>query len=118
MLHAGNWEGRTRRIVGQAVSLAWRSIVVGSAITGAPGQPVDTGALKASWMIEWAGSWVATITSTLIYAALIEAGIGRFGPLTLRSRVGGFHSLALTAAGWQRLVDAAARDTLASELAA
>ena len=27
-----------------------RSVVEGSRITGAPGQPVDTGALRASWI--------------------------------------------------------------------
>lgn len=103
-LFAGDLEPMTRRLMGKSVSLAYRSITIGSAITGAPGQPVDTGALIASYLIEWQGPWYAEITSDLPYAHIIEAGIGAYGPLILRSKVGGWHSLKLTAAGWPRIV--------------
>jgi hypothetical protein len=103
-LFAGDLEPMTRRVIGQSVSLAYRSVTVGSAITGAPGQPVDTSALLHSWVIEWKGPWYAEITSDLPYAHIIEAGIGAYGPLMLRSKVGGWHSLKLTAAGWPRIV--------------
>jgi hypothetical protein len=62
------------------------------------------GALLNSWLIEWRGPWYAEITSDLPYAHIIEGGIGAYGPLTLRSNVGGFHSLALTSASWPRIV--------------
>lgn len=103
-LFAGDLEPMTQQIMGKCVSLAYRSITIGSAITGAPGQPVDTAALLNSYVIEWNGPWYAEITSDLPYAHIIEGGIGAYGPLTLRSAVGGFHSLALTAASWPRIV--------------
>jgi hypothetical protein len=103
-LFAGDLEPMTRAIMGKSVSLAYRSVTIGSAITGAPGQPVQSGALLNSWVIEWRGPWYAEITSDLPYAHIIEGGIGAYGPLTLRSNVGGFHSLALTSASWPRIV--------------
>lgn len=106
---------RTRAVFGQSVSLAYRSVTVGSAITGAPGQPVKTAALLHSWIISFAG-WRATISSDLVYAPFIELGIGPYGPLTLRSAVGGFHSLALTRAGWPRIVTMALKDAKAGAI--
>ena len=86
-----------------------RSIVEGSTLTGAPGQPVDTGALKASFVDNFTGPTSWQITTNMEYAPPIEDGVGRFGPITLRSSVGGFHSVALTVAGWQRIVDHVSR---------
>ncbi len=80
------------------------SIVEGSAITGAPGQPVDTGNLKASWHLGFESATSALISTNVEYAPYIEDGIGR-GPMTLRSAVGGFHSVALTRMGFQKIVD-------------
>lgn len=80
------------------------SIQLGSSITGAPGQPVDTGALRASWQLEFETKDAALISTDKIYAPPIEDGIGPHGPLTLRSRVGGFRSVALTIAGFPALV--------------
>jgi hypothetical protein len=54
-----------------AASLALESIVEGSPFTGAPGQPVDTGALKASWHLDFTESQAA-ITTPLGYAPVIE----------------------------------------------
>lgn len=93
-----------------ASNLAYRSVKVGSEITGSPGQPVDTGALRDSYTMIRPSRWTREIFSPLIYAPFIEAGIGPHGPLTLRSLVGGWHSLKLTVASWQRIVDLAARD--------
>lgn len=81
-----------------------RSITVGSEITNAPGQPVKTCRLRASWISEFldANRWQ---TSTNVpYALPIERGVGPFGPLTLRSSVGGFHSVAITVSGFQSIV--------------
>lgn len=85
-----------------------RSIQEGSEITGAPGQPVDTGNLRASWQLTFPGEWVAESSTGVEYAPPIEHGVGPYGPLTLRSQVGGFHSVALTAAGADRIVDVVA----------
>lgn len=83
-----------------------RSIKSGSPLTGAPGQPVDTGALINSWLLTFESAVAASISTHLVYAPLIEDGISRFGrSLTLRSQVGGFHSVKLTRAGFQRIVE-------------
>jgi hypothetical protein len=84
---------------------AQRSIVEGSELTGAPGQPVDVGYLKGSWSPPVIDGSTATIGTNAEYAEAIEDGIGKYGPLTLRSQVGGFHSVALTIAGMDRIVE-------------
>lgn len=117
-LFAGSLEPKAQRVAKHSVDLAYRSIRIGSAITGAPGQPVKSGDLLRSWKIVWIDKWTAEISSDLIYAHLIEAGIGRYGPLTLRSKVGGFHSVKMTAAGWERIVELATMDEINRRLAA
>lgn len=67
-------------------------------ITGAPGQPVDTDFLRNSWQLE-VRPGEAEISTNVAYARAIEDGIGPYGPLTLRSKVGGFHSVKQTIAG-------------------
>lgn len=67
-------------------------------LTGAPGQPVDTDTLRSSWLLAVTPS-EGRITTNVAYARAIEDGIGPHGPLTLRSTVGGFHSVKLTVAG-------------------
>lgn len=117
------FEGRLREIHNQAADEVYRSVVEGSPITGAPGQPVDTGNLKGSWQNQILGPLTRAITTNVVYAQDIEDGV-RHGvvagvgaddatdaikapdaPLTLRSQVGGFHSVKLTRAGWQGIVD-------------
>lgn len=71
-------------------------------VTGAPGQPVDTGFLRNSWTLS-VGPTEALIQTKAAYARAIEDGVGPYGPLTLRSKVGGFHSVKLTVAGASRL---------------
>lgn len=81
------------------------SIVNGSPLTGAPGQPVDTGALKNSWQLVFEPDMSgATIGTNVVYAPAIEAGVGKYGPLTLRSATGGFHSVELTVANADRIL--------------
>lgn len=109
-LFAAKLERNRQKVLGRATSIAYQSITKGSPITGAPGQPVETGALLRSWVIEFRGPNVSTITSDLPYAHIIENGIGPHGPLTLRSTVGGFHSLKQTAAAWQRVLRQAMRE--------
>lgn len=88
---------------------ALRSIKEGSELTGAPGQPVDTGNLRNSWLLEFPDQDHATISTNVIYAEAIEDGTGRFGPLHLRSSVGGWHSVAATAANIDRIVESEKR---------
>lgn len=85
--------------------LTQQSIVEGSALTGAPGQPVDTGNLRNSWHLSFPEPGVAQITTHVEYAEVIEDGVGRYGPLRLRSAVGGFHSVKMTRMAFSRIVD-------------
>jgi phage gpG-like protein len=102
-------ERQERAVFEGVVLAAHASIVQGSHVTGAPGQPVDTGHLKASWQVDIEGD-VGTIGTNVEYAPAIEDGIGPHGPLTLRSEVGGFHSVAMTRAGFPRLVEQVTRE--------
>lgn len=99
-------EAMTQDVFVGVVAEATRSIVEGSEITAAPGQPVDTGYLKASWQTTFDSPTQATIGTNTEYAEPIEDGVGPHGPLTLRSAVGGFHSVKLTIAGMERIRDA------------
>jgi len=81
-----------------------RSVTVGSPVTGAPGQPVQRGTLRDSWIPEFTSRWTFQTTTNLPYALPIELGIGPFGPLTLRSQVGGFHSVARTRVGFPSII--------------
>lgn len=82
-----------------------RSMQTGSEITSAPGQPVDTGNLRASIQLTFPSATTAMIGTNVEYAKPIEEGIGPNGALNLRSKVGGFHSRKLTIAGWRRIVE-------------
>lgn len=113
------------------------SVVEGSTVTGAPGQPVDVGNLLGSWQQTYPEEWVGQTATNVEYARAIEegqqgeytttphtrviretgqvidvAGGTRVTPrkMTLRSAVGGFHSVKLTRAGWKKVVAAAVAD--------
>ena len=103
-LFADKVDGRLQQVFVGSVNHVYRSIVDGSPTTGAPGQPVDTGNLKASWTEAFPEELVGTVSTNVVYAEPIEEGIGPYGPMTLRSQVGGFHSLKLTRASWDRIV--------------
>ena len=97
-----NRQVQIHREVGVAIH---RSIVLGDPATGSPGQPVDEGALKGSWQKKRLAKLLTQSTSNAAHARPIEEGIGRGGrPMTLRSKVGGFHSVKLTRAGFPKLV--------------
>jgi len=98
------------------------SITEGSAVTGAPGQPVDTGALKTSWNLLWESPTILALISTNIaYAPVIEennrAAYDARGNQPekpqnpdgswrrpVKSTVGGHHSVKLTRANFDALV--------------
>jgi len=84
-----------------------RSVVFGSALTGAPGQPVDTGFLRSSWLAEDVAPGVRQISTNVVYAPFIEDGGNDLAAFTLRSEVGGFHSVKLTESAWPAIVDVA-----------
>lgn len=97
-----------------------RSIVHGSEITGAPGQPVGGnpahyprgyvgGTLLNSWQLEH-GEDVSESSTNVVYAPGIEDGVGPHGPITIRSEVGGTGSVAATVSGFDRIVDHVAKE--------
>lgn len=98
---------RQKAVFVDAAGMAHDSIQNGSPITGAPGQPVQSSELLDSWQLRFDSDVAATIDTNKIYAPGIEDGVGKYGPLTLRSRVGGFHSVKLTVAAWPQLIAAA-----------
>ena len=105
---------QTRDVFTGVVMEMHRSIQEGSELTGSPGQPVDTGELRASWIANVSGD-VGLISTKAEYAKYIEDGVVvvRRGQvtgstkqrLTLRSKVGGFGSVAKTIAGLPRIVE-------------
>lgn len=84
---------------------ALASIKEGSELTGAPGQPVQSSFLKNSYMLTFPTPGNAEIVSNAEYAAAIEDGVGPHGAMTVRSEVGGFHSVKLTMAGMDKILD-------------
>jgi hypothetical protein len=93
---------RERTLYRRCCEHAAMSIVNGSPITGAPGQPVRFGDLKKSWRYRIRGKRNFRIESDSPYAGVIEDN--RRGA-RLHSKVGGFHSVKLTRLGWKRIVE-------------
>lgn len=98
----------TRTLFVNVASATHGSIQSGSAVTGAPGQPVQTGNLRISWQLVFNVVKALIMTNT-IYARVIEEGTRNGRALTLRSRVGGFHSVSKTIQGFRALVEDEAR---------
>lgn len=114
-IFAAKVQARNQAVFVNTCAAAKDSIQNGSPVTGAPGQPVDTSNLKASWQLTFDSPSSALISTNVVYAPFIEEGVApvRSGNvtgttkqrLTLRSPVGGFHSVALTVAGLSRIVE-------------
>lgn len=108
----------TESVYRKSALLAFESVQVGSAITGSPGQPVGQygegynegevgGTLRASWQLI-PGETSTQIVTKSVYALPNEEGITDRGtPYIQRSSVGGRHSVALTVANFQKIVEAA-----------
>lgn len=86
-----------------------RSVKYGSELTGAPGQPVDTSNLVNSWTESFPSQYEWLFATNVEYAIYIEHGSNDIAAFTLRSEVGGFHSVKLTIASWDRIAEFAAR---------
>jgi hypothetical protein len=97
---------KSRDVFVGTVMAVHESIVEGSPITGAPGQPVDSSFLKGSWLVDIQGD-MGKVTTKTVYAESNEDGIARpgGGPYVQRSAVGGRWSVALTRMNFGRLVD-------------
>lgn len=87
-----------------------RSVTDGSELTGSPGQPVQTANLYGSYITgaRFLSRGLWEVTTNVDYAIYIEHGGNDIGPFTLRSEVGGWHSLKLTEASWDRIAAFAA----------
>lgn len=98
----------THEVFVRSAQLAHQSIVDGSPVTSAPGQPVDTGNLKNSFVLT-INPTVATIETNVEYAPIIEHNLRG---ATVRSTRGGFHSVKLTVNAFDKLVAQAVREVV------
>lgn len=105
-------EQRVRDCAQFAFQEVTRSVVRGSELTGAPGQPVDTGNLRSSWTPSTIAPGVRELTTNVEYARFIEDGGNDLAAFNLRSEVGGFHSVKLTEAAWPDIVEFARKKAL------
>ena len=129
-------EGRTQAVFVGVTTEVQQAIVNGSALTGAPGQPVDTGFLKSSWIGAFITPTSWQLTTNVAYAPVIEEGVRaaydaegatppavfldglpkgpRGGTKHVKSTVGGQGSVKLTRAAFQRIVDHVAAEAVRS----
>lgn len=98
-----------------SVARALRGIKFGDSLTGAPGQPVESGELRNAWEAVVVSPTETVIrvnpeSEALAWAQQNEDGIARpgGGPYVQRSEKGGRRSVALTAAGFPDIVRAIA----------
>jgi hypothetical protein len=97
-----NIRAREQQLKKQCDSHVLKSVTVGSNVTGAPGQPVEGGALLGSFRMEKVSNTETDIISRGVpYADVIEENVRG---ATLRSSVGGFHSVKMTRLGWNKIV--------------
>lgn len=118
-------DARTKAVYLSVAAKVHQSITVGSPTTGAPGQPVDTGFLRASWTLVQ-GPTVSEIATNVAYAPVIEHNLrAAYDPAgrknerknpngtsrrAVKSTVGGNHSVKMTVAGADRLQAEALRE--------
>lgn len=109
-------EARAGAVHTRACELAFTSIVEGSALTGAPGQRVDTSFLKSSWQNIPIGPHLRLLATPVAYAPIFEGqpydprGTQRPGGMISRgpSQVGlADFSVLKTRLAWERIVAAA-----------
>jgi hypothetical protein len=81
-----------------------RSIVEGSEITGAPGQPVDTANLRNSWTPQFLDANTWQDTTHVEYAEYVEDNVRG---VTFKNH--GPHSVKLTRVGFPKIVEVVTR---------
>jgi hypothetical protein len=107
---------RTRDVFNGCTKEAFRSIVTGSEVTAAPGQPFDTGVLRASWRGEETGPLQWRAWTPMSYAPTIEdkpfdkAGDPNDLPSRGKSTIGGKFSVQYTVNAWKFIVDHVLRE--------
>jgi hypothetical protein len=95
---------RQRLIHSAVAGKLYESVVLGSNLTGSPGQPVDTGNLKTSFIGTFPEPLLWELTTNTVYAPSIEEGVGPRGRIKIRSSVGGTGSVKKTISGYRRIV--------------
>ncbi len=106
---AGKVRSDNEAVVAACGVIVQSEVTVGGPISSAPGQPVRSGALRLSFIPEFITPLHWRTSTNLPYAEAIENGVGPHGPLTLRSSVGGFRSVAHIAHNFDRIVEHATR---------
>ena len=91
-------------VFAEMVGTTHESIVDGSALTGAPGQPVDTGNLRTSWNAQFVSDTEAVVQTNVEYAPYVEDNVNN-----VRFKNHGPHSVKMTIAAFQKIADASAQ---------
>jgi hypothetical protein len=86
------------------------SIVDGSQITGALGQPVDTGNLRTSWNTQFTGDTEAVIQTNVEYAPYVEDNVN-----DVQFKNHGPHSVKQTIAAFERIVEQSVKDVVGAK---
>lgn len=107
---ADKFDDRAQLLVERCVDAVFESVVNGSPVTAAPGQPVSGDRrgyeLKDSFFRKRVGEFEWVVGTNLFYGPWIEEGMLPEGKrLVHRSAVGGNHSVKMTEAAWPWLVD-------------
>ena len=105
-------EQRSRDVFVDCTVELTRSMADGSELTGAPGQPVDTSAVKQDWANNgtFEGPWQWATGTNKDYGVVIEydlpvgASGKKFSEVQV-SEVGGTGSRAATVANWDKVVE-------------
>jgi hypothetical protein len=107
---------REREVFTRSVEAVAQSVVFGSEITGAPGQPEDL--REGAWTTTYEGEQAAVISTDDPSARSVEDGISHLhgGPITLNSPLGGFHSLLQTRLNFDKLVENVTQRVVGSDV--
>lgn len=97
-------EQRQQQVLAAVVDQVADSIVHGSELTGAPGQPEVTGDLAGSFVKD-VNALEGSVLTEHPGAPAIEHGTRKGRAMVLHAGQGGFHSIALTRLGYARIVD-------------
>jgi hypothetical protein len=98
---AAKIKARSQAVFVNVASRAHAGIVNGDPLTGALGQPVDTGNLRDSWQLQFESPTAALISTNVEYAPIIEDNVRG---VTFKNH--GPHSVRLTIAGLGKIVEA------------